>query len=78
MNYVVYILYSEKLNKYYVGQTQNLEERVRKHNQGGAKFTSTGKPWLLIKSITVESRREAIQLERKIKKRGIQRYLNEN
>jgi predicted GIY-YIG superfamily endonuclease len=30
-SFFVYILYSEKLNKYYIGQTPDLEERLRKH-----------------------------------------------
>jgi putative endonuclease len=31
MNYFLYILFSEKLNGYYVGYTDNLEEILRKH-----------------------------------------------
>ena len=28
MNYFVYILFSQNLNRYYIGQTINLEERL--------------------------------------------------
>jgi len=40
-----YILFSEKLNKYYIGACVNLERRLYEHNIGHSKFTSTGIPW---------------------------------
>jgi len=47
MHYV-YILYSEKLEKLYVGSTGNLKKRINAHNQGAASFTSRGIPWKLL------------------------------
>ncbi|MEO1012378.1 MAG: GIY-YIG nuclease family protein [Bacteroidota bacterium] len=76
--YVVYILYSDSLNRYYVRQTSNLEKRLATHNNGGRKYTSKGVPWRLVETIECDTRSEAIALERKIKKRGIRRYLGEN
>ncbi len=78
MEYVVYILFSEKLGRYYCGQSDNLEKRLVNHNNGGKKYTSKGVPWILIKVYNCGNRSEAIVLERKIKKRGIKRYLYEN
>ncbi|WP_223308405.1 GIY-YIG nuclease family protein [Maribacter polysiphoniae] len=77
MEFVVYILYSESLGKYYVGQTNNIQKRLITHNRGGKKYTSKGRPWILIKTYPCTDRTEAVQLERKIKKRGVKRYLNE-
>ena len=39
--YFVYIIYSEKLNKFYVGTTDDIENRLLKHNNGfyGQAFT---------------------------------------
>jgi hypothetical protein len=37
----VYILFSEKLNKFYVGACIDLERRFYEHNIGHSKFTST-------------------------------------
>jgi putative endonuclease len=75
---VVYVLYSHKLSKYYVGCTGQLETRLDQHNNGRNKFTSKGIPWDLIRIFPCENRAKAMQLELKIKKRGIRRYLSEN
>ncbi|GGD57985.1 GIY-YIG nuclease family protein [Muriicola marianensis] len=76
--YKVYVLYSEKLEKYYVGFTSDLTERIERHNTGRSRFTSRGIPWKLIRVFDCASRLEAIRLEKCIKSRGIKRYLEEN
>jgi putative endonuclease len=48
MTFYVYILYSDKLNKYYTGQTNDLEDRLHRHNSSQEKFTSKGVPWKFI------------------------------
>jgi putative endonuclease len=78
MSYFVYILWSEKLSKFYVGSTQNIENRIKEHNNGEGSFTSKGIPWKLIWSFELADRSEAVSLENKIKKRGIQRFLENN
>ena len=72
-----YILFSKKLNKFYVGQTSDLEQRIVDHNAGRSKFTKSGRPWDLVYHMEFNTRSDAIQLESKIKRRGIVRYLNE-
>ncbi|MCF8405713.1 MAG: GIY-YIG nuclease family protein [Bacteroidales bacterium] len=71
----VYILYSNTLGKYYVGHTNDIVRRLNEHNSGHSKYTKTGKPWKLIKTFECTSRQEAVNLESRIKKRGIKRYL---
>jgi hypothetical protein len=39
--------------------------------------TRVGMPWVLVIKFDVSSRKEAMTLERKIKKRGIQRFLDQ-
>ena len=78
MEYTVYVLYSEKLQRYYVGMTADLEDRITRHNAGREKYTSKGVPWKLIKTYACKDRSQAMRLERVIKKRGIRRYLEEN
>jgi putative endonuclease len=66
-----YILYSETLNKYYVGACQeSIEERILKHNTGfyGLKtFTSNASDWILYLKIETQDYAHAIRIERKIK-----------
>ncbi|MBT8186705.1 MAG: GIY-YIG nuclease family protein [Croceitalea sp.] len=74
----VYILYSEKRSRYYVGQTTDIDKRLKRHNLGIVPSTKNGKPWKLIMRIEVFSRSEAVVLERKIKKRGAKRYIDDH
>jgi putative endonuclease len=78
MNFVVYILHSSSLDKYYVGSTANFEKRILEQNSGKSNFTSKGTPWIKIQLIECVSRSEAVALEKKIKNRGIKRYLQDN
>ena len=73
----VYILRSETLKRFYVGSSENVERRFQEHNTGKSKSTRAGVPWLLIHTETFETRAEAMVRERKIKARGIQRYLSD-
>ena len=65
--YFVYILYSEKLDKYYKGYTNNVEERLMRHNKGYETYTSKGTPWKLKLVLQKSTEREAIRLEKKLK-----------
>ncbi len=76
--YFVYILYSESLQKYYAGSTDNVTKRIGEHNSGKGNFTAKGVPWKLVITIEAVTRGEAVKLELKIKKRGIERYIQDN
>ena len=75
--YFTYILHSDSLNQFYVGQTSDIKNRMTYHNKGSVRSTKRGKPWKLVEVIVVETRREALILERSIKKRGTSRFLND-
>ncbi|NOU19333.1 MAG: GIY-YIG nuclease family protein [Bacteroidales bacterium] len=75
--FYTYILYSDKLSVYYTGSSQNLEIRLQEHNRGKTTFAAKGMPWRLIYYKPFNTRTEAMTLERKIKKRGAQRLLND-
>ena len=75
MSWFTYILYSESINKYYVGYTHNLELRVQRHNSGWGKYSKRGAPWKLVYSETFESKSEAIKRELKIKKKKSRKYI---
>ena len=81
MGYCVYMLKSLCKKKVtYVGYTNNLKERIKKHNTGkGAKFTR-GRKWTLIYKENFKSKKEAISREYYIKKNRVlrNRLKNEN
>ena len=67
MKVYVYILYSEASDKFYIGQTENLETRVTRHNAGMEKFTRPYRPWKVKWSVEKQTRADAVQLEKKLK-----------
>ena len=46
--YYVYIIYSKKLNKKYIGYTKNLSNRLEEHNRDKSSFTSKTSDWKLL------------------------------
>ena len=75
MDYIVYILYSRKLGKHYIGQTSDLGSRIERHNAGRNPFTKKGAPWEIVHFLNCDSRAEAMKLEKKIKNLGAKRFL---
>ncbi|TKC00182.1 GIY-YIG nuclease family protein [Pedobacter cryophilus] len=65
--FFVYILFSSSLNKYYIGSTSNLEERLRKHNSNHKGFTGANSDWVLRYSETFETKIQALKREKQIK-----------
>lgn len=63
----VYILYSMLVDRYYVGQTANLEGRIKRHNQGRSQYTKSGIPWKLVYQEVFKTRSEAETREWQIK-----------
>ncbi|HLC38525.1 MAG TPA: GIY-YIG nuclease family protein [Patescibacteria group bacterium] len=67
MKYFTYILLCEN-NKYYVGHTNNLENRFEYHlKKSGAKFTSQNKPKKFVWSQEFSKEIDAIRREKQIK-----------
>ena len=81
MAYWVYILYSDVSGRYYCGQSTNVEQRLRQHNDPNYRLSKTTKrfagPWKVIWTHRCDDRSEATLLERRIKKRGIARFLQD-
>ncbi len=70
MSYCVYILYSERFDKYYIGQTISLEHRLVRHNEFESVNTYTAKyrPWILKAWVDVgDSRSNARKVEGRLK-----------
>ena len=70
MDYCVYILFSHKLNKYYIGETSNIEARLAFHNdeERNKIWTRRGIPWELKAIVPCKDRSESMRIEKKIKK----------
>ena len=73
--YFTYILFSDKLNKYYVGSTNNLERRFQDHNRGKTPFAKTGMPWELKYFETFQDRSSAVKREMEIKKKKDRNFI---
>jgi putative endonuclease len=70
-----YIIYSEKLDRYYIGYTDNLSWRLERHNQGWGRFTKAGIPWELVYFEKYQTKQEALKRERKIKFKKSRKYI---
>ncbi|NET34790.1 MAG: GIY-YIG nuclease family protein, partial [Cyanothece sp. SIO1E1] len=69
MSVHVYNLYSSKIDKFYVGSTDDLMRRLQQHNTGLSTDTSTGIPWMLLWPTAKPTRHDAEVLEGKLKYR---------
>jgi putative endonuclease len=73
--YIVYILYSESLDSYYVGYTNSLDRRLSEHNRKKGKYTDRGIPWALAYSESYDRKGEAMERERFIKKQKSKSFI---
>ena len=65
--YYVYILQSLKDKSYYTGYTADLKKQFRKHNEGGQKYSSQKRPYILIWYCAFISKAKAAAFERYLK-----------
>lgn len=65
--YWVYILYSEKDTRLYVGCTYNLQERMQRHENGYVRATRFRRPLKLIHTERFQDKTKAFNRERFLK-----------
>jgi putative endonuclease len=66
--FTVYVLFSPKFKKIYIGFTSNLEQRIISHNILGKKgWTMRYRPWEIVHSETFDSKHEAMNREKQLK-----------
>ena len=75
MAYFIYILRSQKDGSYYVGSTQDIDERLLRHNRGRTNYTRAKRPWELVYSEEFPDRSGAIKREHEIKRRKSKAYI---
>ncbi len=66
--YYFYIIYSIKIDKYYIGHTSDLGERLRRHNSNHKGFTGSADDWEIVYSENYSTKSEAYSREREVKK----------
>jgi putative endonuclease len=75
MLFYVYILYSPSLDQYYVGHTENLQDRIFRHTNSGSKSTKKANDWVVRYTEEFDSRQEAMRRELEIKKKKSRKYI---
>jgi len=66
--FYVYILKSDKVNRYYTGHSADYTKRLSEHNRGKVKSTKAYIPWKLVYLERFDTKSEAFNREQKIKK----------
>ena len=67
--YIVYAIYNKTVNKFYIGQTMDIQERLQQHNDHIFKgYTARFEgEWKLIYTESVATRSEALKREKQLK-----------
>jgi len=65
--FYAYVLYSEKFDKIYIGQTNNISIRLEKHNSGKVNSTKAYLPWKIIYYEYFKTRSEVMKREKELK-----------
>ena len=73
----LYILYSKSINKYYVGETVDVENRLQAHNQHKYRkgYTKAAEDWKIALKLELESKENALYIERFIKKMKSKKFI---
>ena len=72
----VYILYSDRINQFYVGETTDVNERLIKHNEErNESSTAKGRPWVLKAYFEVPDRSYALRVEKFIKRQKSRMFI---
>jgi putative endonuclease len=72
--FYVYILKSLKDGRFYFGQTNNVDKRLKQHNQGKVKSTRYRRPFKLVGNKKFKTRNEARWFEYNLKHHSDKKY----
>lgn len=67
--YFLYILWSPSARRFYIGISENPQQRLRQHNEGEAGWTARYRPWILLHEERYENYRAARKREIELKQR---------
>ena len=74
----VYVLYSARFDRSYVGMTANISQRLAQHNSGRTKSTKAFIPWKVVHTELYTSRTEARHREIYLKSAAGRRWRKKN
>ncbi|MNJ85888.1 GIY-YIG nuclease superfamily protein [compost metagenome] len=66
--FYTYILHSRTRDKFYIGASENPEERLKKHNNKNKGFTNQAQDWKIVFRQSFPTKKEALDYELQIKK----------
>ena len=75
MPYFVYILYSQKVDRYYIGESEEVANRLKSHLSGISRYTAIADDWKLMYTETFDLRGDALRREKEIKKKKSRNYI---
>jgi putative endonuclease len=73
--FYVYCLYSDSHKKIYIGQTNNLDRRLKQHELGKVESTKSYRPYRLIYFEEYVDRNSAVKREKELKGSRGRRFL---
>ena len=73
--FFIYILYSEKFDRYYVGHSSDTVKRLERHNKGMVPSTKFYRPWRMIYIEEFKTKSEAAARELEIKNKKSRKYI---
>ena len=65
--FTTYIIFSKNLDKYYIGHTTDLQQRLVKHLSNHKGFTGRTNDWVIVYQEIFDSKEQAYKREREIK-----------
>lgn len=65
--FFVYVLQSQKDQKYYIGHTNNIDRRIQDHNRGKSRSIKNRGPFQLVRKEIFATRIDAIKREKQLK-----------
>jgi putative endonuclease len=71
----IYILQSQKSERFYIGHTEDLTKRLLRHNSGQVVATRNKGPWVVVYTENFNTRNEAISREFEIKAKKSRKYI---
>ena len=75
MSFFAYIIYSPKLDRYYIGYTEDIIIRLIQHNNGISTFTAKAVDWKVVYQEKFSTRQEAHKRELQIKAKKSRKYI---